>query len=137
MKKLFLLIFNISYATYASDFIDQIHSGFDYFNKNPIAKINYYKTLPETKEEIEARVDRENEERKDVALNKAEVRDQRYWVNGEWVSNKYRPVSTKEELVDSDSDGYDDYTEFKNGSDPKNNQSFPIIRNGNNKKIFK
>lgn len=136
MKKLILLA-AITCNSYANDFINEIHAGFDKFNENPIIKIDYTKQAPESQYEAEARVQSEAEDRKAVALNKAEIKDGRYWVNNQWVSNKYKPAKNENELKDSDLDGYDDYTEFINGTDPNNNKSFPIIRNGNNKKIFK
>jgi len=123
--------------SFCDDVIDELHLAIDAFNKNPIITIQYSRAKPETAKEAEARQDNEQNEMRDVALNKAEVRDGRYWVNGEWVSTKYKPAYSASDLRDSDNDGYDDYTEFKNGTDPKNNQSFPIIRNGNNKKVFK
>jgi hypothetical protein len=123
--------------SFCDEVIDELHSAIDAFNKNPIISIPYSRAKPETAKEAEARCERENDEMRDVALNKAEVKDQRYWVNGEWVSTKYKPAYSASDLKDSDNDGYDDYTEFVNGTDPNNNRSFPIIRNGNNKKIFK
>lgn len=136
MKKLILLV-AITYNSYADDFINELHAGFDKFNENPIIKINYYKEAPESQYEAEARLQREAEDSKAIALNKAEVKDGRYWINNKWVSTKYKQAKNENELKDSDLDGYDDYTEFFNGTDPNNNKSFPIIRNGNNKKIFK
>jgi len=103
-------------------------------------------------------IDIEKEEAKDVALNKAEIAEGRYWVNGGWVIRKnsqykrvqggwvyvetniikqYKPAESKEQLVDSDNDGYDDYTEYKNGTDPNDSTIFPAERNGNNKVTFK
>lgn len=136
MKKLIVLV-AITCNSYANDFINELHSGFDKFNENPIIKIDYTRQAPESQYEAEARLQNEAEDRKAVALNKAEIKDGRYWVNNQWVSNKYKPAKSENELKDSDLDGYDDYTEFVNGTDPNNNRSFPIIRNGNNKKIFK
>jgi hypothetical protein len=123
--------------SFCDEVIDELHSAIDSFNKNPIISIPYSRAKPESAIEAEARCEKEKDEIRDVALNKSEIRDQRYWVNGEWVSTKYKPAYNANELRDSDNDGYDDYTEFKNGTDPKNDQSFPMIRDGNNKKIFK
>ena len=93
----------------------------------------------EKAKDVEIRIKREQEEANDVALNKAETKDGRYWVDGRWVcpSKTYQPAETKEDLKDYDNDGYDDYTEFVNGTNPKDNKSFPAMRNGNNKRIFK
>jgi hypothetical protein len=119
--------------TFADDFINEIHSGIDKFNENKIVIIEYSRAKPETAEEAEARSNREQDEARDVALNKAEVRDGRYWVDGKWVSTKYTKPNTAEDLKDSDNDGYDDYTEFKNGTNPKDPKIFPAIRDGRNK----
>lgn len=93
---------------------------------------------PEKPREVQARWDREESEQRDVALNKAEVREGRYWVNGAWVSTRenYKPARNEGELRDSDNDGYDDYTEFKYGTSPKDPRLFPAIREGNNKVVF-
>ena len=40
---------------------------------------------------------------------------------------------SEKELKDSDNDGYDDYTEFKNGTSPKDPKIFPALRDGKNK----
>lgn len=125
--------------SFCSDIINEFHSAIDEFNKNPIINIEYTRAKPESGMEAEARYDREQQEAKDIALNKAEIKDQRYWVNGKWHSpnNQYKQATSKEELKDSDNDGYDDYTEFKHGTSPNNPKEFPAIRDGNNKKIFK
>ena len=100
-------------------------------------RTSYENSKPETAYESEIRIEKQKIEANDVALNKAEVRDGRYWIDGKWVSNKYKSANSKEELKDTDNDGYDDYFEFKNGTNPKDARSFPAIINGNNKKIFK
>ena len=96
----------------------------------------YENSKPETAYQSEARVEKERTEANDIALNKAEVKDERYWINGKWVSKKYKIANTTSELKDSDNDGYDDYFEFKNGTNPKDARSFPAVIDGNNKKIF-
>ena len=129
-----LLIINNSFS---DDFINEIHSAFNEFNKNKVVVIEYDSKKPESAEEAEVRVDRERDHARDVALNKAEVREQRYWVNGGWYSPNNPTTATNEaELKDSDNDGYDDYTEFKYGTSPYDPKLFPAIRQGNNKKIF-
>lgn len=130
-----LLIINNSFS---DDFINEIHSAFSEFNKNKVVVIEYNSKKPESAEEAEVRVERERDYARDVALNKAEVREQRYWVNGGWYSPNNPQTATNEaELKDSDNDGYDDYTEFVHGTSPHDNTLFPAIRNGNNKIIFK
>jgi hypothetical protein len=100
-------------------------------------RTSYENSKPETAYQSEIRAEKQRTEANDVALNKAEVRDGRYWMDGKWVSNKYKLAISKEELKDTDNDGYDDYFEFKNGTNPKDARSFPAVINGNNKKIFK
>jgi len=126
---LFILSPNISFS---DDFLLMIFDG---------SSINfrsaYQNSEPETAYESEIRIEKQKAEASDVALNKAEIRDGRYWVNNEWVSKKYNLATTEKELKDTDNDGYDDYTEFKNGTSPNDPNIFPAIRNGNNKIIFK
>jgi len=126
---LFILSANILLS---DDFIQMVFDGCDVSFKR-----SYDNSKPETAYDSDIRATKERTEANDVALNKAEVKDQRYWVNGEWVSNKYKVATTKNELKDSDNDGYDDYFEFKNGTNPNNPKSFPAVIDGNNKKIFK
>jgi len=121
--------------TFADDFINEIHAGIDKFNENKIVIIEYSRAKPETAEEAEVRFNREQDEARDVALNKAEIKEKRYWVNGGWYSpnNQYKQATSEKELKDSDNDGYDDYTEFKNGTSPKDPKIFPALRDGKNK----
>jgi len=121
--------------TFANDFIDEIHSSIDSFNQNNIVIIEYSREKPETGIEAEVRRNREEDEARDVALNKAEIKEKRYWVNGGWHSpnNQYKQATSEKELKDSDNDGYDDYTEFKNGTSPKDPKIFPALRDGRNK----
>ena len=127
--------------TYSEDKVmEQIFAGFDKINNNnDIIRISYYKDSPETADEAEARCEREKDKTRDIQINKAEIRDRRYWVDGRWVcpSKTYESAKTKKELKDSDGDGYDDYTEFKNGTSPNDSRIFPAIRDGNNKVVFK
>jgi hypothetical protein len=128
---LFLLLTN---NTFAQSFIDEIKTGIDHINEY---NVNYKNQRIESGEEASLRAEKEKTEMDDVKLNKAEVADSRYYVNKQWVSTKYTKPFRVEDLKDSDGDGYDDYTEFINGTNPKDANSFPAIRNGNNKKIFK
>jgi len=133
---LFLLLTN---NTFAQDFFDEFKAGIDQFNQNNVVHIDYSNEKIETAEEAEARCEREKTEIRDVQLNKAEIREGRYWVDGRWVcpSKTYEPAKSEKELKDSDGDGYDDYTEFKNGTSPNDARLFPAVREGNNKVIFK
>ena len=131
---LFIILSN---NTFADDFLNKAFDEIDGFNNNSFIKINYNRNAPETSEEAKARLEREQSEINDVKLNKAEIADRRYYVDKRWVSTKYTKPNTAEDLKDSDNDGYDDYFEFKNGTNPKDSSSFPALRNGNNKIIFK
>jgi hypothetical protein len=133
---LFLLLAN---NTFAQDFFDEFKAGIDQFNQNNVVHIDYSNEKIENAEEAEARCEREKTEIRDVQLNKAEIREGRYWVDGRWVcpSKTYEPAKSEKELKDSDGDGYDDYTEFKNGTSPNDARLFPAVREGNNKVIFK
>ena len=131
---LFIILSN---NTFADDFLNKAFDEIDGFNNNSFIKINYNRNAPETSEEASIRLQREQSEINDVKLNKAEIADRRYYVDKRWVSTKYTKPNTAEDLKDSDNDGYDDYFEFKNGTNPKDLSSFPAVRNGNNKIIFK
>lgn len=128
---LFLFITSINISL-SDDFVQMAFDGC-----SVSFRTSYENSKPETAYESEIRIQKQEIEANDVALNKAEVRDGRYWMDGKWVSNKYKSAISKEELKDTDNDGYDDYFEFKNGTNPKDARSFPAIINGNNKKIFK
>ena len=136
-----ILFFILLYVNnvFCNDIMNEFHSSIDQFNKNGIIHIKYSRQAPETAKEAEVRYEREQDEIRDVAMNKAEIRDQRYWVNGGWIckTNNYKPAKTQSDLVDSDGDGYDDYTEFQHGTSPNDPNIFPAIREGNNKIIFK
>ena len=133
LLKTTLFLFVISINISLSD--DFVQMAFDGYSMS--FRTSYENSKPETAYESEIRIQKQKIEANDVALNKAEVRDGRYWIDGKWVSNKYKSANSKEELKDTDNDGYDDYFEFKNGTNPKDARSFPAIINGNNKKIFK
>jgi len=127
--------------SFSDDLIAEINIMVDKFNGESPVKIQL---IPadrgyENAEEAEIRLEKEENERRDVYLNKCEVRDGRYWVDGKWVCKKenYEIARNENELKDSDNDGYDDYTEFTHGTSPHDNRIFPAIRDGNNKKIFK
>jgi len=91
----------------------------------------------ESADEASSRWEREESEANDILLNKAEIKAGKYWVNGGWhYKNPPQKPRNIEDLKDSDNDGYDDYTEYKYGTDWNDRSQFPIIRNGNNKRTF-
>lgn len=139
-KTILFSILIIGNNSIADDFMNEIFSAFDAFNQNGIVKIEYTRQKPETGEEARARWANEEQDRKDVAINKELTRGGWYYVDGKWVlAMQATPENAKctQELKDSDNDGYDDYTEFTHGTNWKDRESIPSIRDGNNKKTFK
>jgi len=137
---LFIIAVSLNNSYSEDKVMEQVFAGFDKINNsNSFIKISYYKDAPETADEASSRVEKQKRDMDDVRLNKQEVRDGRYWVDGRWVCNKekYIVATSQDELKDSDNDGYDDYTEFVHGTSPHDNTIFPAIRKGNNKIIFK
>jgi len=137
---LFTIVVYLNNSYSQDKVMEQVFAGFDKINtNNSFIKISYYKDAPETADEASSRVEKQKRDMDDVKLNKQEVRDGRYWVDGRWVCNKekYIVATSQDELKDSDNDGYDDYTEFVHGTSPHDSSIFPAIRNGNNKIIFK
>ena len=137
---LFTIVVYLNNSYSQDKVMEQVFAGFDKINTNhSFIKISYYKDAPETADEASSRVEKQKRDMDDVKLNKQEVRDGRYWVDGRWVCNKekYIVATSQDELKDSDNDGYDDYTEFVHGTSPHDSSIFPAIRNGNNKIIFK
>ena len=89
----------------------------------------------------EARLEREKEEARDVALNRSLVRQEIYWLEGRWVKKGEALEAPRSlgELIDSDHDGYDDFTEIKFHCDPTNPDSNPahyFEAKGSNRVIF-
>jgi hypothetical protein len=127
--------------SFGEDMVAEINIMVDKFNGESPIKMSLIPSNKgyESAEEAEVRIEKEQNERHDVYLNKCEVRDGRYWVDGRCICTKqnYQIAKNKNELKDSDNDGYDDYTEFVNGTSPHDAKIFPAIRNGNNKIIFK
>jgi len=134
---LFLILLTLN--SYSQEFFDTLNETIGLVNKATKIIDNYNQSGYESANEAEARYQSEIEDRKAVALNKSEIKDQRYWVDKRWIckTNNYTPAKSASDLVDSDGDGYDDYTEFKHGTSPNNPDIFPAIRDGNNKKVFK
>jgi hypothetical protein len=125
----------------AEDFVSTI---WDEFNQNGAVVVEPSPGL-ETSDSKEARLKREKEEAKDVALNRSLVRKGYYWLDGRWIKKGEVKEEALEaprsigELVDSDHDGYDDFTEVKFHADPMNPDSKPAryfeVR-GSNRVIF-
>jgi hypothetical protein len=95
----------------------------------------------ETPASKEARLEREKEEAKDVKLNRALVRQEIYWLEGRWVrkGEALEAPRSLSDLIDSDHDGFDDFTEIKFHCDPTNPDSNPAHYfevKGSNRVIF-
>lgn len=81
------------------------------------------------------------DEAKDVALNRRFVEQKTYWVGGQWVrqGQVLGPAQTEGELIDSDGDGFDDFTEIRFHTDPMDEESTPskyFEAKGKNRVIF-
>ena len=75
----------------------------------------------------EAQEERKKAARSDLDLE-ASMREKGYfWVNGGWIKKgqPILPARSSGELKDSDSDGYDDFTEIKFHTDPFKAESTP------------
>jgi hypothetical protein len=125
--------------SFADDLICEVKLLVNKFNEESPIQISVpeFSKGYEGVEDSELRAEKERYDREAVDLNKKEVQNGAYWVDGGWIY-KYAPQQAHNtlELKDSDDDGYDDYTEYTNGSNQYDKNSIPIIRNGNNKKIF-
>lgn len=142
-----ILIFILMYAN--NSFCQDIYKKLE---------LIYIQSKPETAQEAEDRVNKEKIEKQDVMKNIQEVREGKYWVDGRWVTNRadqytkingqwvyneiaeparLRLPTAKEDVIDSDKDGYDDYTEHINGTNPNDITSYPAMKQGNNKVTFK
>ena len=95
----------------------------------------------ESPEAAAARRERVFDEAKDVALNRRFVEQKIYWLGGEWVrqGQVLGPAQTEGELIDSDGDGFDDFTEVKYHTDPMDHDSTPASyfeAKGKNRIVF-
>jgi len=81
----------------------------------------------ESPEATAFRRERVFDEAKDVTLNRYFVEQKKYWVGRQWVrqGQVLGPAQTEGELMDSDGDGFDDFTEVKYHTDPMDHQSNP------------
>ena len=119
---------------------DAVSTVWNEFNQNGVVKIEPSPGL-ETPASKEARLEREKEEAKDVKLNRSLVRQEIYWLEGRWVrkGEALEEPRSLSDLIDSDHDGFDDFTEIKFHCDPTNPDSNPAHYfevKGSNRVIF-
>ena len=119
---------------------DAVSTVWNEFNQNGVVMVQPSPGL-ETPESKEARLEREKQEAKDVALNRSLVRQEIYWLEGRWVRKGEALEAPRSlvELIDSDHDGFDDFTEVKFHCDPTNPDSNPshyFEVKGSNRVIF-
>jgi len=119
---------------------DAVSTVWNEFNQNGVVMVQPSPGL-ETPASKEARLQREKQEAKDVALNRSLVRQEIYWLEGRWVRKGEALEAPRSlvELIDSDHDGFDDFTEVKFHCDPANPDSNPAHYfevKGSNRVIF-
>ncbi len=119
---------------------DEVSTVWNEFNQNGVVMIEPSPGL-ETPESKEARLEREKEKAKDAKLNRSLVRQEIYWLEGRWVKKGETLEAPRSlgELIDSDQDGFDDFTEIKFHCDPTNPDSNPahyFEAKGSNRVIF-
>ena len=119
---------------------DAVSTVWNEFNQNGVVMIEPSPGL-ETPESKEARLEREKEEAKDAKLNRSLVRQEIYWLEGRWVKKGEALEAPRSlgQLIDSDHDGFDDFTEIKFHCDPTNPDSNPAHYfevKGSNRVIF-
>jgi hypothetical protein len=95
----------------------------------------------ESPEAAAIRRERVFDEAKDVKMNRRFVEQKTYWVGGQWVrqGQVLGPAQTEGELIDSDGDGFDDFTEVKYHTDPLDHASTPanyFEAKGKNRIVF-
>ncbi len=119
---------------------DEVSTVWNEFNQNGVVMIEPSPGL-ETPASKEARLEREKEMAKDAKLNRSLVRQEIYWLEGRWVKKGEALEAPRSlgELIDSDHDGFDDFTEIKFHCDPMNPDSNPshyFEVKGSNRVIF-
>lgn len=119
---------------------DEVSTVWNEFNQNGVVMIEPSPGL-ETPASKEARLEREKEMTKDAKLNRSLVRQEIYWLEGRWVKKGEALEAPRSlgELIDSDHDGFDDFTEIKFHCDPTNPDSNPAHYfevKGSNRVIF-
>ena len=105
---------------------DAVATVWNEFNQNGVVMVEPSAGL-ETPASKEARLEREKEEAKDAKLNRSLVKQEIYWLEGRWVRKGEALEAPRSlgELIDSDRDGFDDFTEVKFHCDPTNPDSNP------------
>ena len=93
---------------------DGVSTVWNEFNQNGVVMVEPSPGL-ETPASKEARLEREKEEAKDAKLNRSLVKQEIYWLEGRWVRKGEALEAPRSlgELIDSDRDGFDDFTEVK------------------------
>ena len=119
---------------------DEVSTVWNEFNQNGVVMIEPSPGL-EPPASKEARLEREKEMAKDAKLNRSLVRQEIYWLEGRWVKKGEALEAPRSlgELIDSDHDGFDDFTEIKFHCDPTNPDSNPshyFEVKGSNRVIF-
>ena len=119
---------------------DEVSTVWNEFNQNGVVMIEPSPGL-ETPASKEARLEREKEMAKDAKLNRSLVRQEIYWLEGRWMKKGEALEAPRSlgELIDSDHDGFDDFTEIKFHCDPTNPDSNPshyFEVKGSNRVIF-
>ena len=119
---------------------DGVSTAWNEFNQNGVVMVEPSPGL-ETPESQAARLEREKKEAKDAKLNRSLVRQEIYWLEGRWVKKGEALEAPRSlgELIDSDHDGFDDFTEVKFHCDPTNPDSNPAHYfevKGSNRVIF-
>ena len=119
---------------------DGVSTVWNEFNQNGVVMIEPSPGL-ETPASKEARLEREKEMAKDAKLNRSLVRQEIYWLEGRWMKKGEALEAPRSlgELIDSDHDGFDDFTEIKFHCDPTNPDSNPshyFEVKGSNRVIF-
>jgi hypothetical protein len=119
---------------------DEDSTVWNEFNQNGVVMIEPSPGL-ETPASKEARLEQEKEMAKDAKLNRSLVRQEIYWLEGRWVKKGEALEAPRSlgELIDSDHDGFDDFTEIKFHCDPTNPDSNPshyFEVKGSNRVIF-
>ena len=119
---------------------DAVSTVWSEFNQNGVVMVEPSPGL-ETPASKEARLEREKEMAKDAKLNRSLVKQEIYWLEGRWVRKGEALEAPRSlgELIDSDRDGFDDFTEVKFHCDPTNPDSNPAHYfevKGRNKVIF-
>ena len=107
------------------------------------AEYSYWVSTPDilSKDYTDAQGERKRAARSDLDLEKLMQERGYYWVNGHWTKKgePILPARNVAELMDSDGDGFDDFTEVKFHTDPFKPDSTPAAyfrATGSNRVVF-